>query len=281
MMIVGSASSAWKRRVAAWPNRIMLALAASMSLCGCFASPLPRVAPEQIGPDGLSLLGPRPVRVVGVTTSSGSVVMFDSAPAARMTGNVLVAHADSATHVIRRDDIAAIWVAGPAEPGTKVETRDVRKALAFGLAHPYLFEGQYVRVWAPSARLSGEIATLAAMSPESLGVTFTNGNGSRSVKVVADSVRRLEVSRGTKRNAGLGFAAGALIGFIAGISSDPGKPGSMFYMGRGGQAVALGLVIGLPGALIGALTPTDRWETVSHEQLLRFLRSLPRAPAAR
>jgi len=247
-------------------------------LAGCFAAPLPSVSPEQIGPDGLSLLGPREIRIVGVTTSY-ETCMFDTTPPPRVSRDAILARCGNETRLIDRSEVSTLWVAGPGEFSVNVATADVPKALAYGLAHPFPAVGQSVHIWAPSSGLHGDFATIAVLSADSIGVVLPYGGSLRTLKVPVDSVRRLELSRGLKGHPREGFLAGALVGAIVGAASDPGSPGAWMYLGRGGQALILGVLLAVPGTAIGSLIRTEHWEVVPHERLVSLMRHLPRAPA--
>ena len=143
-------------------------------------------------------------------------------------------------------------------------------------AQPGLSPGARVRVTvgAPVAeRHSGAfsqgaqrrlVGTLEAVREDTLVL-----RGKTVQLVPVDSVRLLEVSRGRHRQtwsgAGLGFALGAGAGALFGVlgssfceSSECVDSGEF----TAGSVVALGVVGGLIGAVVGAATETDTWEEV-------------------
>jgi hypothetical protein len=85
---------------------------------------------------------------------------------------------------------------------------------------------------------------------------------------------RLDISGGTQthalRGAGIGFLAGAIVGAIAGQSSDRKCSSSMESSGwltcgqnAGYGAIGLGVLGAGIGAIVGWVNPTERWQPVA------------------
>lgn len=267
-----------------------LAVAALTLLSGCFHAPLSRVAPDQMAPDGLSLLGDT-ARVVGVTIKKGSAQRFDTTPAPRMAGDTIVARVCAAPVTVRSRAVAALWVARPGELARPVAKADVRHALAVGHADRSVAPGTRVRLWAPSAGLKAQVATLIRASDDSIVVLPVAGPGensgpadttSRRAALTTDSVRRLQRSLGLTRwpSAVAGSEVGAVIGLVGGVIGTVSALKTMRPCDRtvsgnwcnlhdiGVALIVVGLPLsgvvvgGLAGGVIGALFVTERWEDV-------------------
>jgi hypothetical protein len=84
-------------------------------------------------------------------------------------------------------------------------------------------------------------------------------------------IDRLEVSVGTRRHAGKGFLVGALVtgglGALLGYATGDSPAGSWFSMTAGEKAravgVSFGVVGGILGLAIGALSVTELWEVTA------------------
>ena len=93
-------------------------------------------------------------------------------------------------------------------------------------------------------------------------------SGADTVRVLRTGVTGIDVSIGTKSNAGkgaltgllIGGLSGAVLGLVAGLTEDKD---SFVYIGPGAAALGLGVTFGALGAGIGALSGsgkrTDKW----------------------
>ncbi len=127
--------------------------------------------------------------------------------------------------------------------------------------------GARVRLSAPDLGITKYNGSLVSVTRDTLTVD--------TLAVALASVTRLDVHRGRKSNtwkgAAYGFVAGAIPGAVlsyAGCASDPDP----FIEIPPGVCAGLGVVLyggigaGI-GAIVGALTRTDRWEEVPLDQL--------------
>lgn len=118
-------------------------------------------------------------------------------------------------------------------------------------------------------------ATVQAVRPDTLFVRRERPGGHESVGLPVGSIGRLEVSVGTRSNAGKGAVTGAIVGGALGLvigiaawaGSEEGEflevgpeavPVSMAFLGGGGAIL---------GTLIGALSSSDQWAPVPLESL--------------
>jgi len=278
------------------PTRARTWVASAMALLsllfGCVLAPQPRVAPQQMAPDGLSTTGTDTVRVVGVTTKDYAYWRFDSTPAPRMAGDTVVARVCGAPLAVRLRSVATLWVARPGELARPVAKADVRHALAVGREGSYVAPGSRVLLWAPSADMDAQVATLVRVSADSIVVARGPARGagnagaadslSSRVSLVPDSVRRLQRSLGWTRWPGVrtGLKVGAAIGGLAGVigvaniltNNRPcdrrisGDWCDLHDIGVAFAVIALpaagALAGGLAGGVVGALFVTERWEDV-------------------
>ncbi|MGA2383070.1 MAG: hypothetical protein ABSG61_06500 [Gemmatimonadales bacterium] len=288
-------------------TRVAMALVLLPLLSACVFLRLPRVAPEQIAPDGLSTMGTDTVRVVGVTTKDHASWRFDSTPAPRMAGDTIVARVCGAPLAVRLRSVGTLWVARPGELARPVAEADVRHALAVGHAGRYVAPESRVRLWAPSAGLEAQVATLIRAGDDSIVVLRAAARGessgsadttSRRARLATESVRRLQRSLGWTRWPGAvaGFEVGAAIGAVGGViwavdalatmrPCDRNVSGS--WCNLHDIAVAL-TVIGLPfggalmgglaGGVVGSLFVTERWEDVPLDMARQRCAPLPGEP---
>jgi hypothetical protein len=147
-------------------------------------------------------------------------------------------------------------------------------ALGFSLPIPLaaqvrlpLAPGQRVRVTAPSASMRNEVATIEAITADTLVlVRMWAGQSLRSAVPLA-SVQGMDMSRRRRGHAGVGAALGGMLGFIAGTIADRqcertcGIICICLYRPVG-AVVGLGL-----GAICGAGWKTDLWEPVPLDRL--------------
>ena len=131
-----------------------------------------------------------------------------------------------------------------------------------------LASGSRVRVTAPECELRGQAATFRALRADTLVLG--------TAECPLASVTRLDVSGGQKSHAllgaGIGFAAGALVGLVhcsgdAGGFSDAGTCDLADDDLTLWVAFVSGAIGGLAGGIVGKWIKTDRWEEVPLEQL--------------
>ncbi len=127
--------------------------------------------------------------------------------------------------------------------------------------------GQRVRVTVPSLDVSKQETQFQRLSGDTL--VFSSASYELS------DVTRLEAWRGQRSVAGrgalFGFVGGAAVGAIIGYSMGESE-GFCVFACTAGQKAAWGAGIGggagtLSGLLIGALTKTDRWESIAVDGL--------------
>jgi hypothetical protein len=128
---------------------------------------------------------------------------------------------------------------------------------------PPLERGQRVRVTVPTASAVALVGRLDSVDADSLRLRRAV---EPSVAISLRDVVRLEVSRGRRRalGAGVGFAAGAVIGGTVGAVAYSGTdtPTETVALGSAAFGGVVGAVLGL---LIGGMT--DRWEEVPLDRL--------------
>ncbi len=128
---------------------------------------------------------------------------------------------------------------------------------------PPVEPGQRVRVTAPSASRVALVGRLDSVDADSLRLRRAV---EPSMAISIRDVVRLEVSRGRRRalGAGVGFAAGAVLGATVGAVAYSGTDTPKETVALGSAAFG-GVVGALFGLLIGGMT--DRWEEVSLDRL--------------
>lgn len=94
--------------------------------------------------------------------------------------------------------------------------------------------------------------------------------GTETSRIPMDRVREFRVLRGSKSQAlkglGVGLASGAVVGAFMGLADGDDEPGFIQFSAEEKAAmgaVAFGLIGGVAGLLIGAVSRTDRWEQAS------------------
>jgi hypothetical protein len=108
------------------------------------------------------------------------------------------------------------------------------------------------------------VGSFVAMDSASLAMVTTAGD---TVRVPRSNVTGLDLSQGTKSNAGKGAITGLLIGggvgIVLGLAASSDAEGSFFDVGAGTWAAGSGLFFGAVGAGIGALigsgSRSDKW----------------------
>jgi hypothetical protein len=157
---------------------------------------------------------------------------------------------------MRKESVMKRILAGSLSLALAVPT-----AAAVAQEPPEVTPGTRVRISAPTVAKKHFVGTITAWDPENLTMTSDKG----PIVLPRGAVSRLELSRGRKSRgrkallgAGIGAAAGALVGFAHG--SDP--PGSSIVaFDAGTYALTFGALGAAAGALIGvAITPGERWE---------------------
>lgn len=142
---------------------------------------------------------------------------------------------------------------------------------------PVLTSGDTVRVWAPTARLEGVMATFSRVTPMELVIAGQSANPSvpgREYVVPYGSVVRVDALRENRRSgrrlfAGLliGAAGGALVGAPLGSRIECGgtcdKEGSLTPKVGYGVGAVIGAGVGaILGGVVAGMRRTH-WETVS------------------
>ncbi|GAC1648211.1 MAG: hypothetical protein NVS4B3_03400 [Gemmatimonadaceae bacterium] len=127
-----------------------------------------------------------------------------------------------------------------------------------------------LRIWAPSAQLSGRVATVMAQHNDSLALQLYDPTEER--QVAQSAITRLEASQGrTSRgaHAATGSVIGIVVGGVAGLASATCSASCNpddAAMGRVIGGILGAIVGGIGGAVIGALRPTEHWRPVTLPQ---------------
>jgi hypothetical protein len=133
---------------------------------------------------------------------------------------------------------------------------------------PTLPPGARVRVTAPAYGSARQVGTVLALRGDTL-VLQTAANPD-TLLLPWSGVTGLEVSRGRRRQVregiGFGFLAGAAFGMLIGLADGDDPPDSFIAFSAGEKALFAGAVLGgigaVVGGVLGAASPTDRWERV-------------------
>jgi hypothetical protein len=126
-----------------------------------------------------------------------------------------------------------------------------------------LVPGRRIRVHQPNNRTV--VGNFVAMDSTSLGLETSLGD---TLQIARAGITGVDLSVGTKSQAGKGAVTGLLIGGAAGVviglAASGSDDGELFDFGPGTWAAGSGLFFGAVGAgvgaLIGAGNHTDRWE---------------------
>jgi hypothetical protein len=144
-----------------------------------------------------------------------------------------------------------------------------------------LAPGMRVRVTAPNVHRPVAIGNLVRIIGDTATIVDTSGS---ITTLVLGSDRRLDLSLGRHRRVGRSARTGFLMGAVAGAALGaatwaPCPPDAFLCFqpeNRGQAAVLGGVVLGVPGLLVGALVGTaksERWERVrSHTDVALFVR---------
>ena len=125
-----------------------------------------------------------------------------------------------------------------------------------------LAPGQRVRVTAPSAGIHKEVATVEAISADTLVLERRWAGQPLRTAVVRDSVQTLEISRGQQRYTLLGATLGAILGLGAGAIADRSCERSSGWIVICPFRLVGALLGAGFGAFAGAAKATDQWEPV-------------------
>jgi hypothetical protein len=146
-------------------------------------------------------------------------------------------------------------------------------------AVPVLSAGSRVRVTFTTAPPTTVVGTLQRLGDDTLHVRVTRQRESLSRKLVSENcaiplsaISTVEVTRGmhgrAARGAVYGVLIGATVGALAGVAG-----GDVLNMSAGDKALAGGVAFGAfgagVGALIGAASRSEEWETVPITHVLR------------
>jgi hypothetical protein len=134
--------------------------------------------------------------------------------------------------------------------------------------------GSQVRVSAPGLSKLPIEGSLAEVKDDSLTIV----RGDQQVRVPREAIAEVEVRvPGHKtRAAWIGFAAGAVVGGVAGYGAGQTcTPGAWFCIPRSSTTPVGAVLFGALGAGVGALAGHDRWERVSHADVHVGLSPVP------
>lgn len=153
----------------------------------------------------------------------------------------------------------------------------------------WLQPGRRVRLSSPSTDLHNAVATVLWLHGDTVVVRSggfrVNGHGHRLTDTTVTSVplaaiTELAVQRGTRSNTGTGAAMGLGVGALVGVglavatsaSEKECSSDAMFCWETtgadyAGGVVAIALLGGALGAIVGAVTKTDKWEEVPLDHL--------------
>lgn len=132
--------------------------------------------------------------------------------------------------------------------------------------------GARVRITAPDHR-PVTVGNLVRITGDTAAIVDANGT---LTTVVLGPSRRLELSLGRRRQVGRGAGTGFLLGAVAGAalgaaSWKPCEPNAFLCLqpeNRGQAAVLGGVLLGVPGLVVGALAGSarrERWERVRRQ----------------
>jgi hypothetical protein len=129
-------------------------------------------------------------------------------------------------------------------------------------------EGEWVRVSFGAS--DTEVIEGSLQGIEETDLLILSSEGREVSRIPTAQVREVRVHRGSRTHAlegfGIGLLSGALFGGFVGLADGDDEPGIIrFSAGEKATmgAVAFGLIGGVTGLVIGAVSKTDRWERVS------------------
>jgi hypothetical protein len=211
---------------------------------------------------------PVPSRLVSVTTKSGSVLVFDSAPAARIAGDTVYGRQDGVPRAIPVADIAETkWMARPGDPEAPTAIADPVRLTGAEVAA--LVPGAHVRITAPTLGWNGKTADVAGVRGDTLLVRRSGGLlglilSPRPVPMSAMST--LEVSRNHAAHfiAVLGGdLAGSYLGIRVGLGLNTCRPEPGLDFHCFGSEIASAFLGGAVGGVVGAMLASaivpERW----------------------
>ena len=225
-----------------------------------------------------SEVSPLSSRLVSVTTRSGSVVNFDTLPAAQITGDTVFGRQDGVPCAIPTSDVAATrWAAASGEQAaTRATTGPARLT---GLAVPTVSEGAHVRITAPSLGWYGTTKDVGGVRGDTLLVRKAGGLLGyflplRPVPLSAVTSLEVSVNHGAHEAAIIvGGLAGAIGGALAGDALTKGQSCDSSWaglrcginrMGNQLMGVFAGAALGdALGMLLGAAVVPERWTSAS------------------
>jgi hypothetical protein len=188
--------------------------------------------------------------------------------------------ADNSAWVIQHAQIVDDSIVGILKPQVRDEharriafaVADIRDVAVSAQQPPQLKPGQRVLVTAPSAGLTGAIATVEALSVHDITLRrerLGHGGTDTLQMVPLDSVRYLQVSR-RHGHAGIGALIGFAVGAIGGVievARENAQARTNFLK----FSPIVGALFGLPGAgigaIVGALVRTEEWVPVDLHRL--------------
>jgi len=127
-------------------------------------------------------------------------------------------------------------------------------------AEPTTAPGDRVRVVAPVVSKASLTGTFVSQRSDTLWLEVAGRPGPLAIPFTA--IRRLEASRGRHSNVLTGLLVGLGVGAAGGAIGGAACGESFLCPGPGAGAVMGALVLSIPGLVIGALTHSERWESV-------------------
>ena len=129
--------------------------------------------------------------------------------------------------------------------------------------------GARIRVSAQGLATTQVVGTVVALHADTLVLAPQSGRGLLALPL--ESVQRLDVSRGRKSLAGAGAGIGGVIGAVSGAVWGAASCAEPSFVAPEQCAIMGGLLVGaggaLLGAVVGALSKTERWQEVPLDQL--------------
>ncbi|PYO40790.1 MAG: hypothetical protein DMD33_16110 [Gemmatimonadetes bacterium] len=127
-------------------------------------------------------------------------------------------------------------------------------------AEPTTAPGDRVRVVAPVVSKASLTGTIVSRGADTLWLEVEDRPAPLAIPFTA--IQRLEASRGRHSNVLTGLLVGLGVGAAGGAIGGAACGESFLCPGPGAGAVVGALALSIPGLVIGALTHSERWESV-------------------